>query len=59
MNLPRTSSEENAQSALSRPKATTLTFATPIRGFRFPPEFASRLEDLRPRRKGDRAMKRR
>ncbi len=39
------------------PEGYYFTFATPIRGFRFPPEFAKRLEDLRPSRK--QAQKRR
>ncbi len=33
------------------PEGYYLTFATPIRGFRFPPDFAKRMEDLRPRHK--------
>lgn len=33
------------------PEGYYLTFATPIRGFRFPPEFAKRMEDLKPKAK--------
>lgn len=51
MNHQRTSSGENARSVSSLPRVTYLTFATPIRGFRLPPEFAKRMEDLRPKAK--------
>lgn len=33
------------------PEGYYFTFATPIREFRFPPEFAKRMEDLRPRKR--------
>ncbi len=39
------------------PEGYYFSFATPIPGFRFPPEFAKRLEDLRPRRKGARGRR--
>ncbi len=37
--------------SVTTPEGYYITFAKPIRGFRFPPEFAKRIENLRPRKR--------
>ena len=44
--------------SVTTPDGYYLTFAKPIPNFRFPPEFAKRIEDMRPKRKQSRRKNR-